>query len=177
MHPRDRPSIKSNSSLVTFIGFYLFSALSGHGGLASSRRWSDGLYGKHHHPLGLSGGHAGCDVLSYSPSALETLGGEPRSLSEPPEPLWRKTVKWSRPTAEEVCGGRNRPARRCRCTRVSGWDVQSRRAVVRRAFLPCAISSASAHRPRGGKRGMSGCHALRLDDCRSEAHAHGMLHT
>ena len=23
------------------------------------------LYGKHHHPLGLSGGHAGCDVLSY----------------------------------------------------------------------------------------------------------------
>ena len=37
--PRDRPSIKSrtlfffNSSLVTFIGFYLFSALSGHGGL------------------------------------------------------------------------------------------------------------------------------------------------
>ena len=76
MHPRDRPSIKSNSSLVTFIGFYLFSALSGHGGLASSRRWSDGLYGKHHHPLGLSGGHAGCDVLSYSPSALETLGAE-----------------------------------------------------------------------------------------------------
>ena len=39
------------------------------------------LYGKHHHPLGLSGGHAGRDVLSYSPSALETLGGEPRSLS------------------------------------------------------------------------------------------------
>ena len=28
MHPRDRPSLKSNSSLVTFIGFYLFSALS-----------------------------------------------------------------------------------------------------------------------------------------------------
>ena len=173
MHPRDRPSIKSNSSLVTFIGFYLFSALSGHGGLASSRRWSDGPYGKHHHPLGLSGGHAGCDVLSYSPSALETLGGEPRSLSEPPEPLWRKTVKWSRPTAEEVCGGRNRPARRCRCTRVSGWDVQSRRAVVRRAFLPRAISSASAHRPRGGKRGMSG-HAT-VGDFRSESHGHTLV--
>ena len=44
------------------------------------------LYGKHHHPLGLSGSHAGCDVLSYSQSALETLGaGEPRGLSEPPE--------------------------------------------------------------------------------------------
>ena len=44
------------------------------------------VYGKHHHPLGLSGGHAGCGVLSYSPLALETLGGQPRSLSEPPEP-------------------------------------------------------------------------------------------
>ena len=173
MHPRDRPSIKSNSSLVTFIGFYLFSALSGHGGLASSRRWSDGLYGKHHHPLGLSGGHAGRDVLSYSPSALETLGGQPRSISEPPGGTLRKTVQWSRPTVEEVCGGRNRPARRCRCTRVSGWDVQSRRAVVRRAFLPRAISSASAHRPRGGKRGMSG-HAA-VGDFRSESHARTLV--
>ena len=130
-------------------------------------------YGKHHHPLGLSGGHAGCDVLSYSPSALETLGGQPRSLSEPPGGTLRKTVKWSRPTAEEVCGGRNRPARRCRCTRVSGWDVQSRRAVVRRAFLPRAISSASAHRPRGGKRGMSG-HAA-VGDFRSESHARTLV--
>ena len=61
-------------------------------------KWADGdlevrltakivtlLYGKNYHPLGLSGSHVGCAVLSYSPSALETLGGEPRSLSEPPD--------------------------------------------------------------------------------------------
>ena len=38
----------------------------------------------------------------------ETLGGEPRSLSEPHEACRRKTVQWSRPAVEEVCGGRNR---------------------------------------------------------------------
>ena len=58
------------------------------------------LYGKHHHPLGLSGSHAGCDVLSYSQSALETLGGEPRSLSEPPE-----AVRTSRYYLYLGCGG------------------------------------------------------------------------
>ena len=59
-------------------------------------------YGKHHHPLGLSGGHAGCDVLSYGRVALETLGGEPRSLSEPllklavvPSDGQGRGVRWS----------------------------------------------------------------------------------
>ena len=33
-------------------------------------------------------------------------------------------MQWSRPTVERVCGGQNRAARRCRCTRVSDWDVQ-----------------------------------------------------
>ena len=83
-------------------------------------------YGKHHHPLGLSGGHAGCGVLSYTQSALETLGGEPRSLSEPPEACRRKTVQSSRPTVEErgvlesreVSSGRDLAAHRCRRTRV-----------------------------------------------------------
>ena len=111
--------------------------------------------------------------IVHRPWRLSAVSREASRVSEPPEPLWRKTVKWSRPTAEEVCGGRNRPARRCRCTRVSGWDVQSRRAVVRRAFLPRAISSASAHRPRGGKRGMSG-HAA-VGDFRSESHARTLV--
>ena len=57
----------------------------------------------------LSGSHVGCDVLSYSLSALETLGGEPRSLSEPPEHLWRKVptdggrgVRWSESSRASV---------------------------------------------------------------------------
>jgi len=51
--------------------------------------------------------------------------------------------------------------------------LQSRRAVVRRAFLPRAISPASAHRPRGGKRGMSGMPPV--GDVRSESHAHTLV--
>ena len=77
----------------------------------------------------------------------ETLGGEPRSLSEPHEACRRKTVQWSRPAVEEVCGGRNRAfvprvgagapvavheAERLGCTYAR--NVQSRRALVRRAF-------------------------------------------
>ena len=83
--------------------------------------------------------------------------------------------------SRSAAGGRIRAACRCRCTRVSGRDVQSRRALVRRAFLPRAISSASAHRSRGGKRGMSGMPAVRRmpagidDDCRSEAHDHTLV--
>ena len=87
-----------------------------------------------------------------------------------PELLWRKTVQWSRPTVEGVCGGRNRAARRCRCTRVSGWDVESRRApaqssgVRSRLATRDQLSRATAHRSRGGKRGMSGMPAV--GDCR-----------
>ena len=125
------------------------------------RCWGSPQYGKHHHPLGLSGSHAGCDVLSYSRRPAE----EPISRSLLPGGASWKTVKWSRPTAEEVCGGRNRPGRRCRCTRVSGWDAQSRRTVESRPVCVIAardqlsISSPASRRQTRHVRPMVG-------DCR-----------
>ena len=45
MHPPGPPEHKVELVSCNFHGILLFSALSGHGGLASSRRWTDVLVG------------------------------------------------------------------------------------------------------------------------------------
>ena len=61
-------------------------------------------YGKHYHPLGLSGGHAGCDVLSYTVvnrpwtrlSAVARSGvSREAALGAAQGATLRKTVQWS----------------------------------------------------------------------------------
>ena len=70
-------------------------------------------HGEQHHDFGLCGCAAGCEVLPYGRMACESAGGGPECLSVPGWPHRRKTMKWCRPTVEEVCGRRNRAAHAC----------------------------------------------------------------
>ena len=137
-------------SLVTFIGFYC-------------RRWSDGATVLNT-PSPLVGplqrGHAGCaDVLSYSQSALGTLGGKPRSLSEPPEACRRTTVQW--------WGRDRRPRAVCTHTLIScgvivgcadvGWGSGS--GCIMSCYV-VTVHTNSTHAPHTAVRGHASCELL-----------------
>ena len=94
--------------------------------------------------------------LSYGRMALETLGGEPRGLSEPPEAIQRKTVQ--RPRRRAVLMSRVGITRRGRAewSRMVPIGIANGSGSVRRDSSPRTISTISPDRSRGGKRGMSG---------------------
>ena len=92
--------------------------------------------GGYHKDFGLSGCKSRNVVLSYGRLALETLGGEPRSLSEPPEACRRKTVQWSRATAVLMSRAGITRRGRAECSRMVPVGVANGSGSVRRDSSP-----------------------------------------
>ena len=99
------------------------------------------LAGGYHKDVALSGCKSCNAVLSYGRKALETLGGEPRGLSEPPEAIQRKTVQ--RPRRRAVLMSRVGITRRGRAewSRMVPIGIANGSGSVRRDSSPRARST------------------------------------
>ena len=100
--------------------------------------------GGYHKDVALSGCKSRNAVLSYGRMALETLGGEPRGLSEPPEAIQRKTVQ--RPRRRAVLMSRVGITRRGRAewSRMVPIGIANGSGSVRRDSSPRTMSPASS---------------------------------